>query len=160
MANKLGLVHTLRFAWIFLVAVSFLAGSVPSSAAPPAEPLAPSLLADALAVPAGFTDGLVANIYGPTALAFTPDGRILVTSQPGKLRVVQNGTLLSKPALDLANGWPTSHICANRDRGLLGLAVDPAFASNHWIYLYYTYNKFHDPTCPLNAPTSPVNRIS
>jgi glucose/arabinose dehydrogenase len=149
-----------RVASVVLVVTSLLVGSPPSSAAPAAVPLIAPSPAALATLPAGFTDSLVANIYGPTAIAFTPDGRILVTSQPGKLRVVQNGSLLSTPALDIANGWSLSHICNNRDRGLLGLAVDPAFASNHWIYLYYTYNKYHDTTCPTNTASAPVNRVS
>ena len=45
-------------------------------------------------VPAQFTDALVTNISSPTALAFTPDGRLLITQQTGQLRVFQNGTLV------------------------------------------------------------------
>ena len=85
------------------------------------------------AVPAGFTDSLVASVSAPTALAFTPDGRLLVTSQSGALRVVQGGTLVGTPALDFGSG-----ICTDNERGLLGIATDPAFAANHFIYLYYT----------------------
>jgi glucose/arabinose dehydrogenase len=85
------------------------------------------------AVPAGFTDSLVASLSAPTALAFAPDGRLLVTSQSGALRVVQDGTLLATPALDFGSG-----ICADNERGLLGIATDPAFTANHFIYLYYT----------------------
>ena len=53
------------------------------------------------APPAGFADTLVAAVDDPTALAFTPDGRLLVTSQTGKLRVIAGGALLAQPALDL-----------------------------------------------------------
>jgi glucose/arabinose dehydrogenase len=89
--------------------------------------------ATAAVLPAGFTDSVVASLPAPTALAFTPDGRILVTSQSGALRVVQGGTLLGTPALDFGSG-----ICTDNERGLLGIAADPAFAVNHFIYLYYT----------------------
>jgi glucose/arabinose dehydrogenase len=79
-----------------------------------------------------FTDSLVASVPTPTALAFTPDGRLLVTSQTGTLNVVKDGVLLSTPALTLAS------ICTNSERGLLGVATDPSYASNHFVYLYYT----------------------
>jgi glucose/arabinose dehydrogenase len=82
------------------------------------------------AVPAGFSDTKVFDLASPTALAFTPDGRMLVTTQPGSLRV-WNGTLLPTPALTLS-------ICAGSERGLLGVAVDPNFATNRRIYLFYT----------------------
>jgi hypothetical protein len=55
----------------------------------------------AAALDVGFQDELVAAIPAPTALAFTPDGRLLVTTQPGKLRVYAGGSLLATPALDL-----------------------------------------------------------
>jgi glucose/arabinose dehydrogenase len=101
------------------------------------------------AVPPGFTDALVAQVPAPTALAFTPDRRMLVTSQGGTLRVVQGGTLLPTPALDL-----TGVICADFERGLLGVAVDPAFSANSFVYLYSTRR-----TGAL-CDSSAVNRLS
>lgn len=106
--------------------------------------------------PARREDVLVTNIGGPTAIAFTPDGRLLITTQGGQLRVYQNGNLLGAPALDLS-----SRVCANSERGLLGVAVDPDFTNNRFIYLYYTFNKFS--TCPTGQPTNalnPVNRVA
>jgi glucose/arabinose dehydrogenase len=106
--------------------------------------------------PARREDVLVTNIGGPTAIAFTPDGRLLITTQGGQLRVYQNGNLQGAPALDLS-----SLICANSERGLLGVAVDPDFTNNRFIYLYYTFNKFS--TCPTGQPTNalnPVNRVA
>ena len=90
----------------------------------------------ATAVPAGFTDRLVASVGSPTALSFTPDGRLLVATQFGDLRVVQNGMLLSAPALDLG-----SVLCTADEEGLLGVTVDPSFVSNGFVYAYYTRNK-------------------
>ena len=83
-------------------------------------------------VPPNFTDSLVAAVPAATALAFTPDGRLLVTSQSGSLHVVEDGALVSTPALTLTS------ICTDSERGLLGVAVDPAFGANHFIYAYYT----------------------
>src|SRR5262249_25264930 len=91
---------------------------------------------------------------------FTPDGRLLITTQPGSLRVFQSGALLPTPAITFGqNGAPP--ICNNFERGLLGVVADPNFASNNFIYLYYTFNKFK--TYPTNHPTNantPVNRVS
>src|SRR5258706_147609 len=56
----------------------------------------------AAAPPAGFSDTPVAPVASPTALAFTPDGRLLITSQTGQLRVFENSTLTT--ALDLGPG--------------------------------------------------------
>ena len=105
------------------------------------------------AVPAGFEDALIATVAAPTGIAFTPDGRLLITTQPGRLYIVQNETLVPTPALDLA-----AALCTNSERGLLGVAVDPAFAGNGFIYLYYTFNR--SGSCPSNTAAAPVNRVS
>jgi glucose/arabinose dehydrogenase len=104
-------------------------------------------------LPTGFTDELVVGVGAPTALAFTPDGRMLITTQTGSLRVMQGGSLLATPALNLS-----AQICANSERGLLGVAVDPQFATNHYIYLYYTFKKFG--VCDTNNANAPVNRVA
>lgn len=117
-----------------------------------AVPVAP---ARAATLPPGFSDEPVAALGAPTAIAFTPDGRMLVTTQPGVLRVhTAAGGLVATAALNLG-----SKLCANSERGLLGVAVDPAFAANRFIYLYYTFNKFGN-TCPTNTSAAPVNRVS
>ena len=84
------------------------------------------------AVPSGFSDAQwVGSLPTTTAMTFLPDGRALVTQQGGALRVVKNGALLVTPALTLT-------VDARGERGLLGVTVDPQFAANGWIYLYYT----------------------
>jgi glucose/arabinose dehydrogenase len=104
-------------------------------------------------LPPDFQDRLIATVASPTAQAFIPDGTMLVTTQPGTLRVYRAGSLLTTPALDL-----TSRVCSDSERGFLGVAVDPSFATNHFIYLYYTFKKFG--VCDQNSATSPVNRVS
>ena len=64
-------------------------------------------------------------------MEIAPDGRIFVCQQGGSLRVIKNGALLSTPFL-------TVSVDANGERGLLGVAFDPNFASNNFIYVYYT----------------------
>ncbi len=105
-------------------------------------------------LPAGFSDTLVAAVSRPAALAFTPDGRLLIATQTGTLRVYANGTLLSTPALS----FDSSTICTNSERGLLGIAVDPQFSSTGYIYLYYTYQKHG--VCETKTSRTPVNRVS
>lgn len=83
-------------------------------------------------LPAGFTESLVANgLSNPTAMAFAPDGRIFVCLQGGELRVVKNGVLLPTPFL-------TVNTDSAGERGLLGIAFDPNFQNNKFIYVYYT----------------------
>ncbi len=72
----------------------------------------------------------------PVSMAFTPDGRIFVAEKSGKLRVVKkDGSLVATPSLTL-------NVSANSERGLLGIALDPNFSTNKYIYLYYTRESF------------------
>ncbi|QIN82611.1 hypothetical protein GBA63_08120 [Rubrobacter tropicus] len=85
-------------------------------------------------VPQGFTQArLAAGLSDPTTMAMAPDGRIFVAQQTGQLKVIEDGKLVGRSAIDLS-----ARIDARGERGLLGIAFDPAFRSNRWIYLYYT----------------------
>jgi glucose/arabinose dehydrogenase/subtilisin family serine protease len=80
----------------------------------------------------GFTASLVANgLNDPTAMAFAPDGRIFVAEQGGRLRVIKNGALLPNEFVAVATD-------PSGERGLLGVAFDPNFATNQFVYVYYT----------------------
>ncbi|MDQ3864756.1 MAG: PQQ-dependent sugar dehydrogenase [Actinomycetota bacterium] len=85
----------------------------------------------ATTAPNGFTDSLVAQVNNPTAMAVAPDGRIFVAQKGGKLRVIKNGKLLSKPFL-------TVNTDTQFFRGLLGVSFDPNFSTNHYVYIFYT----------------------
>ena len=104
-------------------------------------------------VPPNFEDRIVTQFSGPTALAFTPDGRLLITAKTGSLRVFKDGALLPTPALNIS-----AKVCSDSERGLLGVAVDPAFASTRFVYLFYTFKKFAD--CAVTGTNTPVNRVS
>jgi glucose/arabinose dehydrogenase len=110
---------------------------------------------DRAQLPAGFHDTLVATVEDPLALAPIPDGRMLVADQQGKIFVLlANGKLAAKPALDL-----TAKVCAGfSERGVLGVAVDPAFASNRFVYVYYTFRNHTQ--CPTLSADSPVDRVA
>jgi glucose/arabinose dehydrogenase len=82
--------------------------------------------------PAGFSRVQVASgISNPTVMAFAPDGRIFVAQQNGTLRIIKNGTLLTTPFLQLS-------VNSSGERGLIGIALDPQFSSNQFVYVYYT----------------------
>ncbi len=86
----------------------------------------------AATIPSGFSETQVASgLASPTAMQFAPDGRLFVCEQAGRLRVVKDGLLLTTPFLTVA-------VSSSGERGLLGVAFDPAFASNHFVYVYYT----------------------
>ena len=82
-------------------------------------------------LPSGFTETQISGLLSPTAMEIAPDGRVFVCLQGGQLRVIKNGSLLSTPFLTLS-------VDASGERGLLGIAFDPNFASNNFLYVYYT----------------------
>lgn len=88
----------------------------------------------AATLPVGFTETLVSSgLSSPTAFAFAPDGRLFVCQQGGQLRVIKNGSLLPTPFVTLP-------VDSSGERGLLGVTFDPNFASNQFVYVYYTVN--------------------
>ncbi|HEU4933459.1 MAG TPA: PQQ-dependent sugar dehydrogenase [Pyrinomonadaceae bacterium] len=88
-------------------------------------------LTNGATLPAGFTETAVTGLSNPTAMDIAPDGRIFVCQQGGALRVIKNGVLLPTPFVTLS-------VDPSGERGLLGIAFDPNFASNNFLYLYYT----------------------
>ena len=124
-------------AFVALIAaagVSVAAAAGVGMAAPPS----------ATALPTGFTETIVANgLASPTAFVFAPDGRAFVTEKGGQLRVIDaRGNLLAPPFVSLT-------VDSSGERGLLGVELDPNFATNGFVYVYYTATK----------PT-PHNRVS
>jgi aldose sugar dehydrogenase len=77
------------------------------------------------------TETVASELEHPWALAFLPDGRILVTERPGRLRIVSPTGRVSDPL----GGVPKVH--AQGQGGLLDVAVDPNFTENRLIYLSY-----------------------
>ena len=135
---------------LVLISVFALAGLAACQSPP--DPLAESQ--ERITVPAGFSETVITNqIAEPTALAFLPNGTLLVTGRKGKVRVIKNGTtLLGGAAIDL-----TSKVCPERERGLLGIAVDPDFNSNKQVYLFYTRKHAN---CAFHDVTGAKNRVS
>ena len=68
----------------------------------------------------------------PWSLTFAPDGRLFITERPGRVRIVNLSTLSSELALTLDG------VYAQGEAGLLGLTLDPNFAQNNFVYLYYS----------------------
>ena len=74
---------------------------------------------------------VASGLEHPWGLAFLPDGRMLVTERPGRLRIVDADGKLSKPV----KGVP--EVYAVGQGGLLDVALDPKFAENRLIYWSY-----------------------
>jgi aldose sugar dehydrogenase len=81
-------------------------------------------------------DEVVSGLEVPWALAFLPDGNMLATERPGRVRLVRQpatarARLVEAPVIEIP-------VLARGEGGLLGLVLHPDFASNRLIYLYYT----------------------
>lgn len=90
-----------------------------------------------VALPTDFVnDVIVGGLDQPTSFAFLPDGRFFVTEQKtGKVRLIVNGHVAATdPALVVPN-----LASVGDERGLLGIAVDPAWPTRPFVYLYYDY---------------------
>jgi glucose/arabinose dehydrogenase len=83
-------------------------------------------------LPLGFQEDLL--VYGlrlPVCAEYSPDGRLFILEKQGRILIYKNGALLPKPFLKVrVNGL--------YERGLLGIAFDPNFESNHYLYIYRT----------------------
>jgi glucose/arabinose dehydrogenase len=75
---------------------------------------------------------LVGGLDTPWSMARAADGRLFVTERPGRVRVVENGQLRAQP-------WAEVAVNEQGEAGLLGIALDPNFATNGYVYLAYTY---------------------
>ncbi|HRO60385.1 MAG TPA: PQQ-dependent sugar dehydrogenase [Burkholderiaceae bacterium] len=101
------------------------------------QPLAASVLEDASSAEVDFpsfeSSTFAVGLESPWGLAFLPDGRVLVSERPGRLRIISaDGTRLSRPIRGLPRILHGDH------GGLLDVAVDPDFESNRLIYFSYT----------------------
>ena len=75
---------------------------------------------------------VTAGLEHPWGMVFLPDGRLLVSERPGRLRIIKSGKLLPQAV----TGLPP--IEARGQGGLLDIALHPRFTENGWIYLTYT----------------------
>jgi glucose/arabinose dehydrogenase len=107
-----------------LPAALFLAGALLLAAALPDGSHAANL-------PTGFTETKLIGSVNATCVDVLPDGRVLLCEKTGRIRVYKNGNWLTAPLLTVDADFA-------EERGLLGLAVDPDFAKNPYVYIYYT----------------------
>jgi glucose/arabinose dehydrogenase len=75
---------------------------------------------------------VVEGLEVPWALAFVPDGRILITERPGRIRVVRDGVLQDAP-------FATLRVEAVSESGLMGMVLHPEFPINGYVFVCYTY---------------------
>jgi glucose/arabinose dehydrogenase len=120
-----------------LVAVTLAASTVVLSSA--VEPAA------AASLPPGFQEEIVfSGLTEPTAVRFSPDGRVFVAEKSGLIKVFDNltdttPTVFADLRTQVHNFW---------DRGLLGLALPPNFPTNPYVYVLYTFDAAIGGTAP------------
>ncbi len=107
--------------------------------------IAPAPTPAAAAPAPGFADTVVlSGLTDPTTVRFSPDGRVFVAEKSGLIKVFDGlgdttPTVFADLRTQVHNYW---------DRGLLGLALDPAFPTQPWVYVLYT----RDAAIGGNAP--------
>ena len=111
---------------IAALAVSIIILTSPSDPIPIPEPTTSPLGSESVEV-------LASNLEKPRAISFADD-RIFVTEKIGRIRVIENNTLVEEPLATLR----TANVF---DGGLLGITTHPDFSNNHFLYVYYTYSE-------------------
>jgi len=76
---------------------------------------------------------VVGNLEVPWSIVWAPDGRMIFTERPGRVRVFENGKLAPQPLYTVPDVEPRG------ESGLMSIALHPQFSSNHFLYLSYAY---------------------
>ena len=76
---------------------------------------------------------VIGGLEVPWSIVWAPDGRMIFTERPGRLRVFEKGALNPKPLLVLTD------VESAGEAGLMSVALHPQFSSNHFLYLSYAY---------------------
>src|SRR5688572_19541701 len=124
------------------------AGGIPVWEAPPLAD-GPIATQSAMAEHRNLRIMVTKGLSHPWAMAFLPDGGILVTERAGRLRLIRNGVLQTEPIA----GVPA--VAGGFLNGLMDIALHPQFAKNGWIY--FTYHKPVGPP-PAAAAGAPAGR--
>src|SRR3954469_20920075 len=118
------------------VLLAALAGAAVLAAAAPAG---------ASTLPAGFQESVVfSGLNNPMAVRFSPDGRVFVAEKSGLIEVFDG---LSDTTPDVFADLRTE-VHNYWDRGLVGLALDPAFPTRPYVYVHYVYDAAIGGTAP------------
>jgi aldose sugar dehydrogenase len=78
------------------------------------------------------SETFVRGLNTPWAIDFAPDGKIYISERPGRIRIIERGRLRPEP-------WMTIDVAASGESGLMGLAIDPQFGQNRFLYAAYSY---------------------
>ena len=90
------------------------------------------LAAAGMALPEGFKSETIGTGLDLVAVKVAPDGRVFVTEKKGTIRVVKDDKVLPAPFVNIS-----SKVDATREKGLLGIAIDPDYLANKFVYAFY-----------------------
>jgi glucose/arabinose dehydrogenase len=122
-----GLRNRLKYSAVFALAVILALGVIaPAQSQAPRSPT-PATLSAKLHV-----ETVAKGLEHPWSLTFLPDGLMLITERPGRMRIVDKAARLSKPL----EGVPK--VLARGQGGLLDVSVDPRFRENRFVYVSYS----------------------
>lgn len=142
-ARKAGLLDPKYY--VFKRAAEALAGTKPDTANR-------SLAAPAIVTPAGYSVQTVASGFdAPVKAVWAPDGRIFVAEHSGVIKVINKG--VASVLVDLS-----PRVNSYLDRGLNTIALDPDFATNHYLYAGYTFE--NDASNPNSCKTARITRLT
>jgi glucose/arabinose dehydrogenase len=126
----------------------------PSSAGAPGDPATPATAQRSPASPSPLSpdpatlpvdaveiETVLAGLEHPWGMAWLPNGDLLITERPGRLRIVRGGRLDPTPIAGVAqvSGARAQQLFASSQGGLLDVALHPRFSDNGWIYLSYAH---------------------
>src|SRR5215472_5148508 len=78
---------------------------------------------------------VIGNLQVPWSIVWAPDGRMIFTERPGRVRVFENGKLRPQPIFTVPDVEPRG------ESGLMSIALHPQFPANHLLYLSYAYSQ-------------------
>ena len=120
---------------LLLAGALFLVACQPFASGTAGSEVGGTVATEVVGIPEGLgVETVVEGLEVPWDLAFTPDGRILITERPGRIRVVSDGTLQEAP-------YATIDVFHRSEAGLMGITIHPDFAANGYIYVCYTYRE-------------------
>ena len=125
--------RALACAFVFLAACG---GAPRAGGGAPGESAASAQANTAADAAAGFrVETVIAKLEVPWSIVFTPDGRMIFTERPGRVRVFEKGRLRPEPLAVIPD------VERGSESGLMGLTLHPNFAENHLLYLAYAYSQ-------------------
>ena len=129
---RTGVIKTLQ--QVFLISTLFVIGCGQASKARPEDEIYTTQAKAGNAVKFRL-ETVAGGLEVPWAFAWLPDGRLLVTERPGRVRIIEKDKLRPEPVFIVPDVEPSS------ESGLMDITLHPAFASNSFIYLAYAYNQ-------------------